>query len=265
MYADRTRRAMIGAICLIAAALVMGWFVGRYIPGKPGVPEPQPAEGLFLGSGRMADEIVNFEKGSTMELPSTVRGIAYDYGPQHTKGIPQRTIEAYKEHGYWEYECPSIEVSVNDIRTIDSTAFFDWYIETRSYNARAYPGTSIMVAVTVTIKNTSDETITDERDLAKFVLWSDNLAHIDSSMGTGAVMHGSFFEINPWQDVPNAAEHDPVTVVYIEPGKTQKLTLPFMINRNNLKDPDSFDNLDLSTFCLQTSSYKTATTYRLWL
>lgn len=265
MYADRTRRAMIGAICLIAAALVMGWFVGRYIPGEPGVPEPKPTEGLFLGSGRMADEIVDFEKGSTVELPPVVRGLAYDYEPEQTRTIPPRSIEHYKERGEWEYECPSIKISVSELRSVDSSAFFDWYIESRMYNERIYPETSIMAAVTLTIENTSDETIADWRHLPKFVLWSDDLAYIDTSMGSGVEMHGSFFEINPGRMAPEATEHDPVTTIYLEPGETQKLTLPFMINKNNLKNQNNFNNLDLSRFCLQTSDYGTATTYRLWL
>ena len=48
MKNTRTVRIAAGTVCLIVVALVMGWFVGRYIPGDPREPEPASATGSIL-------------------------------------------------------------------------------------------------------------------------------------------------------------------------------------------------------------------------
>lgn len=48
MKNTRTVRIAAGTVCLIVVALVMGWFVGRYIPGDPREPEPRIGDGSIL-------------------------------------------------------------------------------------------------------------------------------------------------------------------------------------------------------------------------
>ena len=51
MKNTRTVRIAAGTVCLIVVALVMGWFVGRYIPGDPREPEPRIGDGLYSETG----------------------------------------------------------------------------------------------------------------------------------------------------------------------------------------------------------------------
>lgn len=51
----------------------------------------------------------------------------------------------------------------------------------------------------------------------------------------------------------------------LAPGEERTLVLPFKVNANNLADRSLFDDFDPSGFCIQTTDYATATTYRLWL
>ena len=50
-----------------------------------------------------------------------------------------------------------------------------------------------------------------------------------------------------------------------EPGESQTLILPFKVNKNALKDQNSFDELDPSDFCIQMVDFSSSTAYRLWL
>lgn len=77
MKSTRSMRIAIGTVCLIAVALVMGWFVGRYIPGTPHEPEPRVGDGLYSETGYAASEIVDLAPGSTLELRDVTQGFLY--------------------------------------------------------------------------------------------------------------------------------------------------------------------------------------------
>ena len=47
MKNTRTVRIAAGTVCLIVVALVMGWFVGRFIPGDPREAVPRFGVGLY--------------------------------------------------------------------------------------------------------------------------------------------------------------------------------------------------------------------------
>lgn len=53
MKNTRSVRIAIGTVCLIAIALVMGWFVGRYIQGRRTSPSPASAMGSIPKPGTL--------------------------------------------------------------------------------------------------------------------------------------------------------------------------------------------------------------------
>ena len=76
MKNTRSVRIAIGTVCLIAIALVMGWFVGRYIPGAPHEPEPRIGDGLYSETGYAASKIMDLAPGSTLKARGITQGKA---------------------------------------------------------------------------------------------------------------------------------------------------------------------------------------------
>lgn len=264
----RSQRALVGAVCLIVVALVMGWFVGRYIPGEPYEPEPRLGEGLYSETGYPANKVVDTESGSTMQLRDITQGMHYHGRPQEVAQKSESEINNWKEIGEWEYDCPNIDVSVASIKAITTASFAEWYPEYKSQWDRVY-NNSKLLAVTASITNTSDEPITSEHQLPHFMLWSENFDNLDGSLGEGAYLDGgSFYLANEPTAAynPTSEEHrDEGRYINLQPGESQELVLPFKVNKNNLIDQSAFDKLDPSEFCLQVADYDTGTAYRLWL
>lgn len=258
MQMNRSKRAMVGAACLVAIALVMGWFVGRYIPGTPHEPEPRVGDGLYSETGYIASEIVDFAPGSTLELRGITQGIAYNGRPEEIEQrIPPEVAEAWKEQGMWQYDAPDLDLSVREVKVISAKSFAGWYPEYRGTYFPAYDS-SKLIAATVLVTNLSSEAIDLQRDfpMHNFSLWGENLDYIDDSLGAGARLDDAYYFANDiYRSEQKAAE----------PGETVEIVLPFKVNKNALKDQDAFDDLDPSDFCLQLIDYDSGTAYRLWL
>lgn len=264
MRMSRNKRAAIGAACMVAAALVMGWFAGRYIPGQPMEPQQAPMSGLTEGSGIMATETVELPRGSTLQLRSIVQGFAFKPG---TAKFPREVKEAYEQRGEWEYACPDVELSVVETAVASTASFAEWNPLYRSGVGEWTYNDSMLVTVTLSITNASKERVTVLRKLPELTLWSDNLAYVDDVMGAGALVDSAFTFINDLlpEYVANPNVDGDGRYIDLEPGESQTIMLPFKVNKNNLKDQTAFDDLNPSDFCIQTSDFATATTYRLWL
>lgn len=264
MLMSRSKRAAIGAACMVAAALVMGWFAGRYIPGQPMEPQQAPMSGLTEGSGIVAAETVELPRGSTLQLRGIVQGLAFK---PDTAKFPREVKESYEQQGEWEYACPDVDLSVVETSVAPTKSFAEWNHQYRSGVGEWTYNDSILVTVTLSITNASKERVSILRKLPELTLWSDNLAYVDDVMGAGALVDNAFTFINdPLPEyVANPNVEGGGQFVNLEPGESQTLLLPFKVNKNNLKDQTAFDNLNPSDFCIQTSDYATATTYRLWL
>ena len=116
MKNTRSVRIAIGTVCLIAIALVMGWFVGRYIPGAPHEPEPRIGDGLYSETGYAASKIMDLAPGSTLKARGITQGKAYNGRPEEIEqAIPPEIEEAWKEAGEWEYDAPDFDLSVRGI------------------------------------------------------------------------------------------------------------------------------------------------------
>lgn len=258
MKNTRSVRIAIGTVCLIAIALVMGWFVGRYIPGTPHEPEPRIGDGLYSETGYAASEIVDLAPGSTLKAHGITQGIAYNGRPEEVEqAIPSEIEEAWREAGEWEYDVPDFDLSVSQIKVISAKSFADWYPE---YAGTYYPAyeSSELVAVTVSVANVSSEAIDLQHDfpMHNFSLWGENLDHIDDSLGAGARLDDAYYFANTVYRSEQKA---------VEPGESVEIILPFKVNKNALKDQNAFDDLDPSDFCLQLVDFDSGTAYRLWL
>ena len=258
MKNTRSVRIAIGTVCLIAIALVMGWFVGRYIPGTPHEPEPRIGDGLYSETGYAASKIMDLAPGSTLKARDITQGKAYNGRPEEIEqAIPSEIEEAWKEAGEWEYDAPDFDLSVSQVKLISTKSFADWYPEYAGTDYHAYDS-SKLVAATVLVTNVSSEAIDLQRDfpLHNFSLWGENLDYIDDSLGAGANLDSAYFFANEVY----RSEQDTV-----EPGESVEIILPFKVNKNALKDQNAFDDLDPSDFCLQLVDFDSGTAYRLWL
>lgn len=258
MKTTRSVRIALGTICLIAIALTMGWFVGRYIPGTPHDAEPRWGDGLYTATGYATHSVENFEPGSTLPLRNITQGDAYQGRPEEVGKTPSELVDFLKENGSWEYTCPAIDLSALSIKTISTRSFAEWYPDYGGTYRPVYDN-SELIAVTVNITNNTDELITQwyKLPLNHVTLWSENLGYIDDSLGAGAVLDDAFVFANE--------NYDRDELLSIEPGESQTLILPFKINKNVLVDQSAFDQLDPSDFCLQFVDFATGTAYRLWL
>lgn len=258
MQMKRSRRAMLGAACLVAVALAMGWFVGRYIPGEPRAPEPPVGEGLYSETGYIASRIVDFEPGTALRLRGVTQGVAYSGRPDEVaEHIPPNVAEEWKRSGLWEYDIPDFDISVRGVKTVPTMSFADWYPEYKSSYRAVYEDSKIL-AVDATITNASSEVLDLQRYslLGTASLWGEGLAGVDDSLGAGAHLDNAYYFANEGLRSEGWL---------VQPGESQQVVLPFKVNANNLKDPAAFDRLDPSAFCLQIVDYDSGTAYRLWL
>lgn len=264
MGATRRTRAMVGASCLVAVALAMGWFVGHFVPGEPKAPESDLRYVLADDTGRTASSTVEFAAGTAMKLPELLQGEAYERGDALNATVPDAAIKYLKEQGAWEAVRPSLDVSVVESRVIAMRSLTDW-------NPSAYSSFALViddtkeVLVTIALTNTSDKPYQAWwSTIPTMTLWSDNLVNGDDTLGAGIRLDTSaVFLVNPrtW----DAATQQYAPLVDIDPGETQELTLGFTVPRTALVDQTAFGDLKPSDFCLQTADYATGTSYRLWL
>lgn len=266
MKSTRSVRIAVGTVCLIVVALVMGWFVGRYVPGEPRELEPRVSEGLAPGSGLPIEKVVDADPGTVLKLHDITQGIKYTNYEGREYSPSEGEIAVWEEAGYWEYDCPDVEVSVTETKVTDTGSFADWYPSYKASNWEVYNNSKI-VAVTVSITNTSDGDLAYRQDIPEFTLWSSNIAHLDGTLGSGSMLDRAFWQLNNPLHPYDETSTDPDRGRYIdlEPGESQTIVLPFKINKNNLVDQSAFEELDLSDFCIQTADYDTGTAYRLWL
>ena len=153
MKNTRSVRIAIGTVCLIAIALVMGWFVGRYIPGAPHEPEPRIGDGLYSETGYAASKIMDLAPGSTLKARGITQGKAYNGRPEEIEqAIPPEIEEAWKEAGEWEYDAPDFDLSVRGIKVISTKSFADWYPEYAGTDYPAYDSSKLVAATVLVTK-----------------------------------------------------------------------------------------------------------------
>ena len=257
MRIDRKTRIVAGTICLIAASLVMGWFAGRYVPGEPAMPTADAREVLAAGSGRATESVIDFEPGTTMELPALLQGRAHELSDAAQDDLPERAIGSFERMGLWERTTPRLDVTATQVRIASVASFGE--LNPPYYSWDKTPSDGKMVLVTVSIANASDERYEAWwATLPTFTLWSGLLA-ADDEMGAGIALDAEAFSLL------NPSEGEQDISVDLAPGETQEIVLPFRLVSGALADPSALDDAKASDFALQTSDYAANATYRLWL
>ncbi len=225
MKNTRTVRIAAGTVCLIVVALAMGWFVGRYIPGDPREPEPRIGDGLAPRSGLAIEKVIDADPGTTLKLSNITQGIKYMHTESDREPLSAAAVENWKESGNWEYDCPDINVSVLETKTTGTASFADWYPNYKASNWEVYNNSKI-VAVTLSITNASEEDLVYWQDIPEFTLWSPNIANLDGSLGSGAMLdQAAFWDTNPPLRSFDESSTDPDRGRYIDlkPGESQTL------------------------------------------
>ncbi len=257
---SKQRRIAIGTTCLVAAALVMGWFAGRYIPGQPHEPESNLQEIMAPDSQRPAANVEEFKAGVTMELPQLLQGDAHELSDTDVASVPEEATESAKKLGSWERTLPSLNIAAVQSRVVSARSIADWDPSARTGDVVLDDAKTVLATVAIT--NTSDQPFAAWwRTLPTMTLWNDNLVNGDNTLGAGVRLDVSaLFVVN--NNFPN---EEGTNVLSLNPGETKQITLPFLVTRNALVDQGAFESMAPSNFCIQTADYATATTYRLQL
>ena len=300
MTAKRKKRAAGGIVCLVVAALAMGWFVGRYIPSVPHGPASLLYAGMYDGNGEPSQRVVDCEFGRSAALEGIVQGMAFIWEtdrPTASIGETNETIpsDEYIEHlksiGDWEYEYPLFEMRIDEVRSVSGSAFKELYPEYS--NQEVYPEDSTMVLVSATVTNTSNTLIAgsvgpySSDGLPKFRLWTDAWTSAyaetiyaedgtlvveagplsDGTMRAGVRLDAyAFSMLAEYTSLDDPPSDDIQTApVNVKPGETQTVVLPFIVPNEALKTDGTSRHIDFSKYCIQTVDHRTETTYRLWL
>lgn len=263
MEKKRTVRVAVGVVCLIVVSLVMGWFVGQHIPGKPRIPRQSVA--MESPIGIPAARIIQTDFGKTAALSGVIQGLKYFQTEEELAMIEdlESYISAYQESGSWEKEYPPITLTIKETRVVSSQSFAAWYPQ---YNVRGKVfEESNLILVTALITNESGDPIEGsmasyiQRALPMLTLWSDSLTSPGDDLRTGLPLDAEAFLMLNKETTTSSTD------VYIDAGHEQELVLPFVLAKSSFKDAAAFDDLDLSRFCIQTPDYATATLYRFYL
>lgn len=269
---------------ILAITLVLGWFVGRYLPGVPQDPQPDMlaiAE-ASIPHGTLTsiavESVEDIAPGSIMRVEGITRGekytakeinvvSAYDWRTKEVTVFAEAIeIEPDPESEWYDIEYPPFEIAVNDAKVLTYESFVDWYPDFESYptGGSMRPG-SKFVLVETTVTNLSE---TQSLDLGDVQLWSDDLVQIyPDHMGNSYSLSWDALKcingLPVFQEAGEVVDMSWLTV--LEPGETRTMTFPYQVFREAFTDGAAFDELDLSRFSLDIYDYDPATVYRFHL
>ena len=254
----RSTRMASGTVCLVALALVMGWFVGQYVPAPPRMPEPDPYDALTQGTGCPVRAVVEVPFGKTARLAGVDDKLAALLSPRDASPLSDGETEAQ--------DLPDMDMTVAETRVVSARSFVELYPECRQ------PGldseSSAYVLATVVVRNVSDEPFLVWDLAATITLHGSDLAGIEESLGAGATLDAiAYMNVNAPAagDVAKTPSDTPPPNPNLAPGSAIAVTLPFVISENALKDPSLFSDLDLSRWHIQTIDRETGTAWRFEL
>lgn len=272
----------IGIGLLLVISLVLGWFIGHYIPGTPQKTQ-STTKAYSYPVGHLTDipvsEIIDIPFGDTTLVEGMTRGKklstvdvdVYTYrngqtGEESVEIVEQElVIDPETEDYHTEY--PSFEIAVNNAKGLSFDSFSEWY---PNYEPNDLLSNGIgrheskMILVDVTVTNLST---TQTLNLSDVQLWSDGFVQMfPGRLGNGYGISWGAFELLSGLSPREPGDYrDTSYLAVLNPEETRTFTLPYQIYKNAFTDDRSFDNLDLSLFCLEVYDYDPATIYRLWL
>ncbi len=174
MQDNRKRRTALGTVCLVVVALVMGWFVGQYVPGTPQSPETLVYATMYSGNGTPVQNTVDTSFGEQATLEGVVQGESFTLDETRSDLQTEQGRQAYRDHlediGAWEHEYPPFAMRIEEVRTVSADSFADLYpnFSSKQQHTRGFfihPGGNLnlqdttMILVSVSITNKSEELI----------------------------------------------------------------------------------------------------------
>lgn len=276
------KHVAIGILLLLVVTLVLGWFLGRYVPGVPRELRPEILESYPMGRATYVpvSEIVEVSRGSVMQIEDLTQGekfftnrpmVCYSYDTQKN----ERSVEVLEwgsliDRASEKYvvKFPSFEARVDDARVLTLEAFSEWYpdfIERGGARGEGLtPSESKIVLVDLTVSNFSDQ---QSFNLDGFQLASDAFRQIaPGCLGNGySITYGVLESLNRLPHVDAGESRDYASLLAIKPGETRSLTLPFHLSRNAFSNDGNFNSLDLTHFDLEIDDYERGKVYRFAL
>lgn len=174
----RSTRMASGTVCLVALALVMGWFVGQYVPAPPRMPEPDPYDALTQGTGCPVRAVVEVPFGKTARLAGVDDKLAALLSTRDASPSPDGETEAQ--------DLPDMDMTVAETRVVSARSFVELYPECRQ------PGLDSESSAYVVGHRDREERLgraVPGMDLAATItLHGSDLAGIEESLGAGATL-----------------------------------------------------------------------------
>lgn len=266
----KTMRSAAGAACIAAVVAAFGCFAFQFVPGEPRAPQPEEFDGSIDGVGNnryRAERIVDVPFGQTYRAESLTRGKWFRMSEDERAALSDEERERLLNEFDYIYDLDGIEITPSDMRAVSLEAFAEWYphyTQTLGYEQASRYESKVLL-VDVTFSNTSDQ----EQRTPPIGLWSEDIKGandvLDNGVGDGSgnyILEELYGEPSDRGLVQN---HLPDDWNVLAAGETRTLTLPFLLPRGLLEDPNTFDDLDPARFCLALSDYDPPTVYRLWL
>ena len=288
MDARRKRLAIAVACvcCALALTGIMGWFVGRFLPGEPAMkqllPGPEDPCIVSVASGAKAEDfdVVEYGIGTSASLSGlTVGSDVLDDDAAIVAGyLPYLGDDAWaivKGDGAWRAAIPNCSLRVADARAVSEESLIEWFPRLKELpfilaNYEEYQ--TKYVVVEMEFSNASQAPMTF------FIpwLWGDSLmsggvegAGRETEACTLGVSIGrALIEELYGEEVgnPNSVQHElQEGWDVVEPGRTRTFTLIYPLYRSMLPSQEAFDGLDMSQLYLQVADGDLRTLHRLRL
>lgn len=272
------------AICLgilLVVTLMLGWFVGHFIPGEPRDLRTVPSHRIYPSYSATYIPVSEVEEtafGSSARIEGLKQGAKYTEKQPcaitsvERNGERRMFIEELdtRHPGMRDNETayPSFEIVIEDARAVSFGAFAEWY---RDFIERGgameegiVPDLAKIILVDASVTNLSDD---QAFRFDSFLLASDAFNQISPGcLGNGCNMSDTV--LNVMSDVPqpqNGEAGDYLSLISVAPGETRSLTLPYVVSSSYFVDVADFDELDLARFSLEIGDYATGKLYRLAL
>lgn len=264
-------RTILGIVCIAAATCTLVWFAFQFSPGTPRSADSSNDRygASIAGTGNsryVAEAVVDVPFGQAFTAQGVTRGKWFSSREEERASWSEEERERYlTEHDYI-YEIDGIEITSADMKAVTLDAFAEWYphyAQTTGYTeARKHECKVLLVDITMT--NTADHA----QHMPPLALWSEEFNGADDVLDQGAGSDGGYllqelYGVDSGKGLVQYSLPDDWDV--LEPGETRTWTLPNLVYRGAFANPEAYDNMDPSKFCLALADYDPPTIYRLWL
>ena len=262
---NRIARTLVGIACITAATCALIWFAFQFTPGEPRerVADTTIGRSIASGSSRYAAEsIVDAVPGETLHVEGLTQGKGFSYSEEEIAAWPDEERERTANSDSWRYDQPALNLTVTGFKAMTDNAFIEWYPHYGDARIEFSDAEAKVFLVELTATNPNGE----PTSLYTPMLWSEDFNGASDNLGNG--VYTDKYLLGELYGEPQdkfAAYSIPDNWNILQPGETRTFTLPFLVYENTFRDPEAYDDIDPSHFCLALSDYDPPTIYRLWL